>query len=409
VTELTALFEDYHRDDSFDSAFKLIVSLRKNRRVDDAVGVLEEMTTRDLPAIWSCQFAVCAFDLGENDASIALFERGMPMLTSDTDRMVCMLDLAGAKFASGRYHEAQPIYRSLRQSDWLAIQNVYSGNEQYWWRPFADRLLYDQSVDGKRIMVVHDEGGFGDLFQMIRYIDELKREGASRVSVVVPNAVGGLIATKLGAEAHGALLPQGEWELFSSPFSLWGRYQAHRFSPNWDEGYLSADLTCPPPLSALAGLARPTGRPRIGVVWRSATTARHEPFRSMTLSDLVPILECGGVDWHSLQVDVDSEEELAFLRHFNVRHLGGALHSFSGTAQVLQQLDLLISIDSAPVHLAGALGLPAWALLSRAPDYRWCDDVRFTPWYPSVRLFRQRRLGDWSNVIEDVSREIRAL
>jgi hypothetical protein len=244
---------------------------------------------------------------------------------------------------------------------------------------------------------------------MIRYVDELRREGATRVYVIGPQAVAGLLATKAGVEVHTSWVPETDWDLFCNTFSLYARYQAHPFSPHWNDAYLFADSAFPPPQSAMMALQQRSERPKVGIVWRSSTTARHEPFRSMPLSVLAPVLDYDGVNWFSLQVDGSSEEELALMQRFSVEHIGGQLRSFGDTAHVLQRLDLLISIDSAPVHLAGALGRPVWALLCKAPDYRWYDDVRFTPWYSSARLFRQERLGDWSNVIRDLSREIRAL
>jgi pentatricopeptide repeat protein len=409
TAELTILLDQFHREDSFDAAFRLIAALRKDGRAEDAIELLNSMLRRDLPARWNCQFAVCALELGLYETCIGLFERGMPAMTADSDRMAGMADLAAAKFACGRYHEAHPLYRTLRQRRWMAVRCVYSGNEDYWWKGFGDRLLYDQPVDGRRIMVVHDEGGYGDLFQLVRYVDELRREGASRVYLVAPRSVMDLVATKSGVDVVDGLLPQSDWDLFCPGLSLFARYQTSPFAPHWDGGYLSANSGAPPPIEALAALTQRPNRPKVGLVWRSATTARHEPFRSMPLSVLAPILEYDGVDWISLQVDVGSDDEVALLAQFDVKPIGQLLHAFVDTAHVLQHLDLLVSIDSAPVHLAGALGRPVWALLAKAADHRWYDDAKFTPWYSSVRLFRQDRLGDWANVIEDLSREIRAL
>jgi hypothetical protein len=409
TSELLALYDQFRRDDSFETAFKVITALRRLGRANDSCDFLKSVTARDLPPVWSCQFAVCAHELGLNELSIALFDQGMPGMTGDSDRMVCMADLAAAKFASGLYHQAHPIFRTLREPHWLAVQHSYAGGD-YWWRPFAHRLLlHDQPIDGRRIMVVHDEGGIGDLFQMIRYVDELTREGASRVYVVAPASAIGLIATKAGVEVYDGVLPEADWDFFCNSFALFARYQAHPFSPHWDDAYLAPDTTSALPLPALSHVRGSSGRPKVGIVWRSATTARHEPFRSMSLSVLAPVLDYDGVDWFSLQVGDGPEDELTLMRQLNIDHIGGLISSFGETAHVLQNLDLLISIDSAPVHLAGSLGCPVWVLLCQAPDYRWFNDARFTPWYSSARLFRQEHLGDWTNVIEDLSRKVRGL
>jgi hypothetical protein len=410
TSELASLQDDFRREDSFVAAYRLIDALRRSMRVEDACDVLTAMTRRDLPPFWRAQFAINAYELGLNETSIALFESALPDLSSDTERMACFVDFAAVKFATGRYHEAHPIARKLRERYWLALQWIYisGGKDEYWWKPFGDRLLVDQPVEGRRVMVVHDQGGFGDLFQLIRYVDALRREGAARVCLSAPASVSDLMATKTGVEVFDQLLPDSEWDLLCPAFSLFARYQRSPYSPHWDEPYLSADPSRPSPLAGSAAPRRRPGRARIGVNWRSASAARHEPFRSMPLAALAPLLEHDGVDWVSLQVDGLDDDERDLLARLNVEQVGDRIGSFAETARAMQDLDLFIGVDSAPIHLAGALGRPAWAMLAKVADYRWCDDARFTPWYPSVRLFRQQRLGDWSDVVDTLLRQLRA-
>jgi pentatricopeptide repeat protein len=406
-TELTALDENFRRTNDFDAAFRLIVALRRSGRVEEAEAVLVRMAERDLPPECVGQLGVCAYELGLNDLSIGLFERSIPQLSTDNNRFVCNLDLAAALFASGRHHRAHPIYRMLRSSPWLSLNVSMITGREAWWAPLEDRLLCDQPVTGSRVMVEH-EGGYGDLFQMIRYVDALKAEGAAQVIVVAPQAVHPIIATGTGASVSDRLAPEGEWDYFCPLFSLYARYQASPFNPIWVEPYLDVDTALAAAFDLPSAPGLRSWRPNVGIVWRSAQPARHEPFRSMALADFAPLISSDEVNWVSLQVDA-TEDERRLLEHLGARHIGDRLRSFSDTAQVIKQLDLLISIDSAPVHLAGALGRPVWALLCKAPDYRWYDDRRFTPWYPSARLFRQERLGDWSEVLVELASELRTL
>jgi Glycosyltransferase family 9 (heptosyltransferase) len=399
--ELTGLLAEYRRDPTPSAGYALLMALRGDGRIDEAAGLLGEMAARDLSPGWTGTFGIAAYLVGEYDMSVALLERTIRQATSDYDKTICMLDVAASKFATGRYHEGHPIIRVLGHAHWLGVQAAYVHGEDYWWRPFSDRLLYDQDVAGRRIMMTHDQGGYGDLFQAVRYVDELRRQGAARVYLVAPSSVTDLLQTKTAVEVYPGRLADTDWDFFCPTSSLFGRYQTSPFSPYWAAPYLFA----PPGGEALVG---PGSRPKIGLVWRSATRVRHEPFRSMPLPTLLPLLEQDGVDWISLQVDVNAEEQ-ELLRRLNVTCVGDRLDSFARTASTLKALDLLISIDSAPVHLAGALGRPVWALLAKVADYRWYDDLRFTPWYASVRLFRQSRLGDWSNVIADVGTDLRTL
>jgi tetratricopeptide (TPR) repeat protein len=406
TSDLTARLQAFRRDDSIQAAYELISALRAAGRAEEAVALLAATAERAMPPIWSAQLGICAHVLGQNRISIVLLERALAVLTEDEARMACMVDLAAAKFATGLYHQAHPIYRQLHERRWLAAQwrHLSGGADDYWWAPFADRLLVDQPVEGRRIMLVHDQGGFGDLFQLVRYVDELRREGAAQIHLSAQTEVADLVATKTGVVVTNGLPPLTDWDLVCPLFSLFARYQAHPYVPSWPRPYLSAPPSASPPPSLPA-----SGRPKVGVIWRSASRARHEPYRSMPLSALAPVLDYGGVDWLSLQVDARAEDEAPLLARLGVVPLGDQLASFADTARLLERIDLLISIDSAPVHLAGALGRPVWALLCQAPDYRWCDDPRFTPWYPSARLFRQERLGDWSNVIAAVSDAVRRL
>ena len=92
-----------------------------------------------------------------------------------------------------------------------------------------------------------------------------------------------------------------------------------------------------------------------------------------------------------------------------VHSLGEQLHDFTDTAALLECLDLLISVDTSVVHVAGALARPVWTLLAKGPDWRWMLDRSDTPWYPTMRLFRQPALADWASVFEQVAAELRAL
>jgi ADP-heptose:LPS heptosyltransferase len=163
------------------------------------------------------------------------------------------------------------------------------------------------------------------------------------------------------------------------------------------------------PAEALALLHTCDARPKVGLAWRSASTARHEPYRSIGLRTLAQAIQQTGCRFYSLQVGELSDDERAIMQALGIVDLAPCLHSFGDTGRAMQQLDLVISIDSGPAHLAAALDRPVWMLLAGACDCRWYDCQRFTPWYPSMRLYRQPELGDWNRPLAELRADLQRL
>jgi ADP-heptose:LPS heptosyltransferase len=147
--------------------------------------------------------------------------------------------------------------------------------------------------------------------------------------------------------------------------------------------------------------------PGIGLVWSGSARNANDRNRSIGLAQLIPLVAQAGVQFVSLQQEL-RDDDAGILSNHPIIHLGGELRDFADTASVVSQLDLVITVDTAVAHLAGALGKPVWILLPFAPDWRWMLDREDSPWYPTARLFRQPAIGDWGSVVERVGRELRA-
>ena len=148
--------------------------------------------------------------------------------------------------------------------------------------------------------------------------------------------------------------------------------------------------------------------PLIGIGWAGNPNFPHDDERSIGLAPLIPLLSISGVQFLSLQKDLRDGDEEILRRHPQVIHLGDKLGDFSDTAAIMSLINLVISSDTAPVHLAGALGRPVWILLKHTADWRWLLDRDDNPWYPTARLFRQRIAGDWDAVVREVAKALKA-
>jgi hypothetical protein len=141
---------------------------------------------------------------------------------------------------------------------------------------------------------------------------------------------------------------------------------------------------------------------KIGIAWRGSPTFKNDRDRSIRLSCFEPLAGLPGIHLFSLQKGAGAEELQETRDRFPVAELGSRLEDFMDTAAVMKNLDLVITCDTAVAHLAGALGVPVWVAIPFAPDWRWLLGRSDSPWYPTMRLFRQERRGDWRGVFRRV-------
>ncbi|WP_295541214.1 TIGR03032 family protein [uncultured Thiohalocapsa sp.] len=246
-------------------------------------------------------------------------------------------------------------------------------------------------------LLIHTEQGAGDAIQCLRFLPTVAAR-CEQLLVVAPPAlhplIEGLAANltvippgPLAADAFVAYLP-----IMSLPRVLGVNAEAE--IPN-QTPYLQADPT-------RLTLPRVGGRRRIGLVWAGSPTFSNDRHRSIALETLAPLIEASGDDtlWCSLQKGEAAQQRATLAVADRLHDLDPLLRDYGDTAAALSQLDLLISVDTSVAHLAGALGVPTWLLLPFNADWRWGLERTDSPWYPSLRLFRQRRLGDWTPVIK---------
>jgi hypothetical protein len=262
-------------------------------------------------------------------------------------------------------------------------------------RRFDKPLWLGEVPVAGRTLLLHHEQGLGDTLQMLRYVPLLAERGA-RVIVLVPAALVTIAATVPGVAqvvAEGPDLPA--FDLHCPMMSLPLAFGTTLASVPANVPYLVAPAGVRADWRARLG---PATRRRIGIAWSGSTTHQNDRHRSLPLRRLLPLLD-RRAEFISVQKEYRPDDQQFMLADRRVRDLAGQLGDFADTAGLLAELDLVICVDTAVAHLAGALGRPVWLLLPFAPDYRWLLGREDSPWYPTMRLFRQPAYSDWDAVI----------
>jgi hypothetical protein len=158
-----------------------------------------------------------------------------------------------------------------------------------------------------------------------------------------------------------------------------------------------------------AGRAPAGGIRRVGLVWAGNPLYKRDARRSIPLELFTGLTHIEGLRWYSLQVGEPAAVLSAANMGLSIVDLASRQHDFADAASLVASLDLVISVDTAVAHLAGAMGKPVWILVPRPSDWRWLIDRSDTPWYPTARLFRQPAPGDWASVVRSVHEALRAM
>lgn len=256
-----------------------------------------------------------------------------------------------------------------------------------------------QPITGKTLLI-HDEQGYGDTFQFLRMVAWARERSGARVILEV-NADSYALAKR--CTGYDDIIPLGKippafdfhCELMSLPLAMGLELSGLPGSTN----YLRAD---PARIDKWRARLAALPRPLVGLVWAGRLAHANDARRSMSLSDLAPLAQ-EGVTFVALQKGPAAVQSATPPAGMALVSLSEEINDFDDTAAILTLLDVLVSVDSSPVHLAGALGCPAWVMLPFMPDWRWLLQRADTPWYPSVRLFRQQARGEWGPVLQSIS------
>ncbi len=292
---------------------------------------------------------------------------------------------------------------------YLLLGKFTEGLKEYEWRWKVKEMQRDvrrihipawqgETLQGKTLLL-YCEQGYGDSIQCIRFVPQLKALGA-RIFLECPPELVALFQNVAGVEKiipRGAPLPP--FDTHTSLLDVLYRLQVTEKTIPATVPYLVAN-------PGLVPLPLQPGKKHIGLVWAGNKDHNNDRNRSIAFKMLAPLLEKNHCAFYSLQVGKRAEAMRQSKYHESIVDMAPYLKTFAHTAAVIAQLDEVISVDTAVAHLAGALGKPVWLLLPFAPDWRWGLKREDSPWYPTMRLFRQPKLNDWESVIERVASEI---
>jgi tetratricopeptide (TPR) repeat protein len=294
--------------------------------------------------------------------------------------------------ALGHYDEGWQLY------EWRWRQPSYPA------RRFADRQWDGAALAGRTILVTAEQG-HGDLFQFVRYAPLLKARGA-RVIFECPQSLVAVLGTVPGIDR---LVAQGEpvpdFDCHAPMLSLPRLLEITRDPVPADIPYVTAGRE-----AAAAWRAKlPATGLNAGLVWRGNPDNSDDRKRSMTADVVAALVRVSGISWLSLQVDARAGEIATLSEAGDFRQAGIATGDWMETAAAISALDLVVTVDTAVAHLAGAMGKPVWVVLSVAPHWCWLRDRDDSPWYPSARLFRKTVQGDWLPVVHSLEQALHAL
>jgi len=300
----------------------------------------------------------------------------------------------------------------------LTLGDLREGYREYEWRNVAENLLdmkgdlrwprwKGEDLKGKTLVAVTEQG-FGDVIHFARYGLLVEKLGG-RMILTCQKPLVPLMRSAAGVAGivgQGDPLPQADFwaPLMSLPFHF-GTGLTNVPAP---VPYIRSEPELVQKWRAVLPSPAP-GSPRVGIVWAGNPQHKNDHNRSLPLPLLDGLLKEPGVRFVSLQRDMRPGDAAVLAQRPDLVHVGQRLSTFADTAAILESLDLVISVDTSVVHLAGAMAKPVWALIPLVPDWRWMLGRRDSPWYPTLRLYRQPHRGDWDSVIAEVREHLRAI
>ena len=408
--------------------YNLGVGLQQQGRFEEAAEALRRAVARAPAfAVAHNNLGSVLRELGRPEQALESYRRAIGLAPDDPRyrnnlalalQDLCRLDEAMASFDAAL--RLRPDYTKAKAFRALAL--LLRGDYARGWADYearreidvefpdrsAGRPKWDGSDPRGKTILLHNEQGIGDTIQFVRYAPLVASRGARVVVQCQP---------PLKALLEASLVPRGVWRVIAEGEPV-GDFDVFCPLPGLPHLFGTRVESVP---AAVPYLDAPADRVaawrhrfshdqtfKVGIVWAGAAGNRNDRRRSVRATDFFPLSQVPGVALYSLQKGPPLAQLGEFAPGLPAHELDEHLNDFADTAAAVTNLDLVVTVDTSVAHLAGALGRPVWTLLPFAPDFRWMLNRADTPWYPTMRLFRQAKPGDWPAVFEEVTEALRA-
>jgi tetratricopeptide (TPR) repeat protein len=415
-----------HQPNHFGALHRLAVIALETRHTERAVELIDKAIALkpDFAEAYNNR-GIALANLNRPEDALANYDKAIALkpdfAEAYNNRGMALADLNRPKDALASYDKAIALKPDFAKAYFnqslclLLLGRFEQGWRQHEWRKKTDKpiaarsfpqplWLGEENIVGKTLFIWWEQG-FGDTIQFCRYAKLVEARGA-KVVMSVQQPLRGLL-NQISPTIQ--IIDQDEvptdFDYHCPLLSLPLAFGTTLETIPTQQPYLKADEKL-----RLAWAARlpPKTTPRIGLVWSGRTDITLLNHRSIELEQVLPILS-PDADWVCLQKEV-REKDLAVLRQLvRIPFFADDLRDFSDTAALIDLMDLVITVDTSVAHLAGAMGKPVWILLSYNPTWRWLLDRNDSPWYPSARLFRQQKIGNWTGVIDEVRDQLRSV
>jgi cytochrome c-type biogenesis protein CcmH/NrfG len=395
------------------------VTLRALRRNAEAIWCFRQALaiSADRAAVWS-NLGNALKDLKHTHTAIACHRRAIALQPDDAG---AQHNLGIALTVADRHVEALAAFDRALEIDpgnhrvrWdRARAHLHLGDYARGWADYESRLLTGQlperqfpgerwtgaRYDGKRLLIISEQG-MGDALWIARYLRRVKAQGGELVMECRPETIPLLASLGVCDRLVPKRDPLPEADFHLNQCSLPGLY-----TPSLKAIPAAPYFAAEPERRAkfVAAMAEAKGRLRVGIVWSGSTTFQGNRDRAVPLRMFLQWFALPGVQLFSLQKGPPEKELEGLPQGAPIVDLAPLIADFADTAAAIAEVDLVLMTDSAVAHLAGAMGRPVWVLLGRVPHWLWLLERSDSPWYPSMRLFRQRAWGDWTGAFDEAA------
>jgi len=402
-------------------------ALKELGRFDEALTSLNKAIdlAPNVPMVWFNR-ANLFFVKQDYNAALEDYDRAIKINSGYADAWVgranVLADLKRHDEALAAYAKALSLKPDLSEAHFneshlrLLLGDMKAGLKKYeyrwdtkqlrgWKRHFPQPLWLGESDLRNKAILIHAEQGAGDTLMCCRYVPLLAASGA-RVILEVQPAVRSLMRSLEGVWkllAKGEPLPEADVHcpIMSLPLA---------FNTTLETIPARVPYLAASPDKIASWRQRLSWTEiKVGVAWAGNPNFPKDRDRSMRLKNMLPLFQVKGIKYVSLQKDLRPGDKEELEGNPEIARFHREIHDFEDTAAIMMSLDLVITVDTSVANLAGALGRPVWVLLGSNPDWRWLLDRGDSPWYPTARLFRQAKRGDWGAVVDEACGELKKM